>query len=105
MAVILFKMDKDKGLIEERFDSADINIKNHDGMGWCVSPERAREVYELNKPSEPTIEKGIVIPENINISNFKTATLPQTYSFDKPKRKPGPKPKVKVEDNAGQSEI
>lgn len=86
MAVILFKMDKDKGLIEERFDSADINIKNHDGMGWCVSPERAREVYELNKPI-PTPE-----PE-------------KPLEPIKPKGKPGPKPKVKVEDNAGQSEI
>ena len=91
MAVILFKMDKDKGLIEERFDSSDINIANYDGMGWCVTPERAREVYELNKPAPEPEKKE---PEKIS-----------TIPFFKPKAKPGPKPKVKVEDNAGQSEI
>jgi hypothetical protein len=88
MAVILFKMDKDKGLIEERFDSSDINIATHEKIGWCVTPERAREVYEINKPV-PTPE-----PEKIS-----------TIPFSKPKAKPGPKPKIKVEDNAGQSEI
>ena len=102
MAVILFKMDKDKGLIEERFDSSDINIANYDGMGWCVTPERAREVYELNKPTpEPIIiKKGIVLDMKTDPPTF--IPIPENI---KPKAKPGPKPKIKVEDNVGQSEI